>query len=134
MEAFTAWPLALYFTATVALIAVLLGLSWLLGERHTAPATAEAYESGMPPTGDARVKLSPQFYLVAMFFVIFDLEVAFVVAWAVAARDVGWPGFVEISIFVAVLLIGLAWLWRIGALDWGSTSRLRQFMGLDETS
>ena len=89
------WPLAAYFSVVILLTAVILGLSYVLGERHKERATGEPYESGILPTGSARVRLSVKFYLIAMFFLIFDLEAAFVFAWAVALREVGWTGFLD---------------------------------------
>jgi NADH-quinone oxidoreductase subunit A len=70
--------------------------------------------------GSAHVRLSARFYLIAMFFVIFDLEAVFVFAWAVAARELGWPGYWEMAIFVGLLVVALAYLWRLGALDWSA--------------
>jgi NADH-quinone oxidoreductase subunit A len=101
----------------------MLGLSYVLGEHHRDRSTAEPYESGIIPTGSARLRLSVKFYLTAMFFVIFDLEAAFIFAWAIAFRQVGWTGYIEILIFVGVLLAGLVYLWRQGALDWTSKAR-----------
>jgi NADH-quinone oxidoreductase subunit A len=119
------WPLAVYLAAVVVLVAGMLGLSFLLGQRHAERATGQPYESGVLPTGSAHVRFSAQFYLVAMLFVIFDLEAVFLVAWAVAFRQVGWVGYVGAVAFVGVLGVGLAYEWRMGALDWG-TSRLRR--------
>ncbi|MGH7926959.1 MAG: NADH-quinone oxidoreductase subunit A [Candidatus Binatia bacterium] len=93
-------------------------LSHFLGQRHRERATDEPYESGIPVTGSARVRLSANFYLVAMFFLIFDLESVFIFAWAISAREVGWAGYVEIVIFIAILVAALVYLWRLGALDW----------------
>ena len=73
----------------------------------------------MPPTGSARLRLRASYYLVAMLFVVFDLEAAFIYAWAVSVRQTGWAGYIEILVFVAVLAVGLVYLWRAGALDWG---------------
>lgn len=117
------WPLAVYFLVVVLAVAGLLVLSWLLGERHRERATVLPYESGMLPTGSARLRFSADFYLVAVFFVIFDLEAAFILAWAVAARPLGWPGYAGVAVFVAVLLAALVYLWRVGALDWGTRRR-----------
>jgi NADH-quinone oxidoreductase subunit A len=114
------WPLAVYAAIVALLVAGMLGLSYLLGERHCEPATGEPYESGIVSTGTAQVRLSVKFYLVAMFFVVFDLEAVFLFAWAVAAREAGWPGYLEVSIFVAVLAAALAYVWKLGGLDWGS--------------
>ncbi|MGD8855052.1 MAG: NADH-quinone oxidoreductase subunit A [Chloroflexota bacterium] len=112
------WPLALYAGLVVIVVGAMLGLSYILGERHKERATGEPYESGIVPTGSARIRLSVKYYLVAVFFVIFDLEAAFIFAWAVAFRDLGWAGYVEIVIFIGVLMAGLLYIWRNGALDW----------------
>jgi NADH-quinone oxidoreductase subunit A len=112
------WPLVLYFALVVFVVSTMVLLSYVLGQRHNERATADPYESGMPVTGSARVRLSAKFYLVAMFFVIFDLEAVFIFAWAVAAREVGWAGYIEILVFIAVLSAALLYLWRLGALDW----------------
>jgi NADH-quinone oxidoreductase subunit A len=117
-------PLALHFGAVVALIGAMLGVSWILGPRHQELYTGEPYESGIIPTGTPQGRLSVHFYLVAIFFVIFDLEAVFLYAWAVSARETGWFGYVEAVIFIVVLLLGLAYLWRQGALDWGTRARL----------
>lgn len=112
------WPLVLYATLVLTVVSAMLGLSYVLGERHKERATDEPYESGIVSTGSARVRLSVKYYLVAVFFVIFDLEAAFIFAWAVAFRELGWAGYAEIIIFIGVLLAGLLYLWRNGALDW----------------
>ena len=114
------WPIGVYFIAVVVLLAGMLSISWVLGERHKEHATDEPFESGMPITGTARQRLTAKFYLVAMFFVIFDLEAVFIIAWALAARPLGWAGYIEILIFIGVLLAALVYLWRLGALDWGT--------------
>ena len=114
------WPLGVYFIAVVVLLIIILALSYILGERHKEHATDEPYEAGAPIIGSARQRLTAKFYLVAMFFVIFDLEAVFIIAWAVAARPLGWAGYIEIMIFIGVLLAALVYLWRLGALDWGS--------------
>jgi NADH-quinone oxidoreductase subunit A len=104
----------------------MIGASWLLGERHRDPHTALPYESGIVSEGSARVRLNVKFYLVAMFFVIFDLEAVFIFAWAIAARELGWAGYAEVVIFIGILLAALAYLWRMGALDWGAMLHKRQ--------
>lgn len=115
------WPLAAYAALVAIVVTGILGLSALLGERHRGRARDDPYESGLAPTGSARVRFPVHFYLVAMFFVIFDVEAVFVFAWAVCAREVGVAGYVEILVFVGVLLAALAYLWRDGALDVGAT-------------
>lgn len=120
----TSWPFVVYGTAVFLLVAAMLGLSYVLGERHKDRARNEPYESGIMATGSARLRLSAKFYLVAMFFVIFDLEAVFIVAWAIGLMELGWAGYIEIVIFIGVLLAALVYLWRLGALDWGpQTSR-----------
>jgi NADH-quinone oxidoreductase subunit A len=113
------WPLAAYFGIIVLLVVAMLAVSYVLGERHRAHATGEPYESGMLPTGSARLLFPAEYYLVAMFFVIFDLESVFVFAWAIAIRPLGWGGYWAMIIFIALLLAALLYLWRVGALDWG---------------
>ncbi len=113
-----AWQFLLYAAATIVLIAVMIGASAVLGPRHREKATVEPFESGIVSVGTARYRFPVRFYLVAMFFVVFDVETVFVTAWAIAFRQVGWPGYWEMLIFVAVLLVALAYLWRLGGLDW----------------
>ena len=117
------WPLAIYFAAVVVIVIGMLSLSYVLGEKHKQRTTGEPYESGMPPTGPARLHFDVKFYLVATFFVVFDLEAVFLFAWAVAARELGWAGYVEVTAFIGVVLAALVYLWRIGALEWGSKPR-----------
>ncbi|MEX2264179.1 MAG: NADH-quinone oxidoreductase subunit A [Bryobacteraceae bacterium] len=111
-------PLAAYFGLTVLLAAGILGASYVLGERHREPATRHPYEAGVASAGSARVRLSARFFLLAMFFVIFDLEAIFLFAWAVAARELGWSAYWEVVVFVGILGATLAYLWRVGGLDW----------------
>lgn len=112
------WPLLVYFVFVVVLVAAVLVASYLLGPRHSEPATAEPYEGGIVSQGSAHVRFSMRYYLVAMFFVVFDLEAVFVYAWAGAAREVGWAGYWGVALFVATLAAALLYLWRAGALDW----------------
>jgi NADH-quinone oxidoreductase subunit A len=117
------WPLAVYFAIVIALVVMLLGLSALLGQRHRERATSLPYESGIVSTGSARLRFGARFYLLAVFFVIFDLEAAFIFAWAVALREIGWTGYIEGVVFIAVLLTALTYLWRIGGLDFVTPHR-----------
>jgi NADH-quinone oxidoreductase subunit A len=112
------WPLATYLVIVAVLVVAMLGLSFVLGQRHHDRATDSPYESGVLSQGSARVRLSAKFYLVAMLFVIFDLEAVFIFAWAISVRETGWTGYAEASLFIAVLLATLFYLWRVGALDW----------------
>jgi len=115
--------MAVYFFAVVALVAFMILLSYFLGERHRERATGEPYESGILSTGTARVRFDVKFYLVAVFFVVFDLEAVFIFAWAVSLRELKWAGYVEILIFIGVLMAALVYLWRLGALEWGSRTK-----------
>ncbi len=122
----TLWPLAVYFASVIFLVGIgMLGLSCFLGQRHKDRATDEPYESGILSQGTARIRLSAKFYHVAIFFVVFDLEAVFIFAWAVAIRELGWMGYIEAIIFIGVLFAGLVYLWRLGALDWGSRPRIQ---------
>jgi NADH-quinone oxidoreductase subunit A len=113
------WPIVVYFGAVLVVVGGMLGLSYVLGQRHTRrEIDADPYESGMVPIGSARVRFDVMFYLNAMFFVLFDLETMFIVAWAVAFRESGWVGYIEMVIFILVLFAALVYLWRMGALDW----------------
>ena len=114
------WPLGVYVAVVLGLVGAMLGLSYVLGQRHHDRSTDFPYESGILSEGSARVRLSAKFYLVAMFFVIFDLEAVFLFAWAVAVRETGWIGYAEAFVFIFVLLVALGYLWRVGALEWGS--------------
>jgi NADH-quinone oxidoreductase subunit A len=120
------WPLGVYVAAVLALVASMLVLSWLLGQRHTGQGTGEPYESGITPTGSARLRFAAEFYLVAMFFVIFDLEAVFIFVWAVAARELGWRGYLGLVVFIGVLVAALLYEWRTGALDWWARPRYGQ--------
>ena len=112
--------LAVYLGLVVILIGVLMLVTHLSGERHLERGTGMPYESGVPPTGSARLRLSADFYLIAMFFVIFDISAVFLFAWAVAARELGWPGYVAALVFMGETAAGLAYLWRRGAFNWGA--------------
>jgi NADH-quinone oxidoreductase subunit A len=114
------WPLGVYVALVLGLVGVMLGLSYALGQHHHDRSTDFPYESGILSEGSARVRLSAKFYLVAMFFVIFDLEAVFLFAWAVAVRETGWAGYAEAFIFIFILLVALGYLWRVGAVEWGS--------------
>jgi NADH-quinone oxidoreductase subunit A len=114
------WPLGVYAALVLGLVGAMLGLSYVLGQRHHDRSTDFPYESGILSEGSARVRLSAKFYLIAMFFVIFDLEAVFLFAWAVAVREAGWVGYAEAFIFIFILLVALGYLWRVGALEWGS--------------
>jgi NADH-quinone oxidoreductase subunit A len=119
----TLWAFGVYFLLVLALVITMLIVSYFLGQRHQERATGSPYESGIVSTGSAHVRLSAKFYLVAMFFVIFDLEAVFIFAWAVVGRALGWTGYFEVLVFSGILIAALVYLWRLGALDWGSLQR-----------
>ena len=112
-------PFMVYAFAVVAIAGIMIGLSWVLGERHKEKTTGEPYESGIPPTGNARLRFSSHFYLIAMFFVIFDLDAAFIIAWAVSFRELGLPGYIGIAVFILILMVVLMYELKIGAVSFG---------------
>lgn len=118
-----AWAITAYVGLTFAIIAIMLGASWLLGGRAWGRAKDEPFESGVVGAGSTRLRLSAKFYLVAMFFVIFDVEAVFLFAWSISVRESGWPGLIEAFIFIFVLLASLVYLWKIGGLEWAPESR-----------
>jgi NADH-quinone oxidoreductase subunit A len=113
------WPIIVYGAIVLSLIGAILGLSYVLGQHHKERATDEVYESGILSTGSARLRFSSQFYLIAMLFVIFDVETVFIFSWAIAFRELGWYGYMGVFVFIALLVIVLIYEWRNGALDFG---------------
>jgi NADH-quinone oxidoreductase subunit A len=113
------WPLFLYAGIVIVLLGAILTLSYLLGQHHNDRATGKPYEGGIEQTGSARLRFSAQFYLVAMLFVIFDIEAVFIMLWALGFYELGWPGYIGASIFVAQLVVVLIYEWGTGALDIG---------------
>lgn len=112
------WPIVVYFVAVMILVGGMLAVGYFFGAKSRQRPGADPYESGMLPIGSARVRFDVRFFLNAMFFVVFDLETMFIVAWAVAFRNAGWAGYIVVVIFIVVLLAALIYLWRLGALDW----------------
>ena len=100
---------------------VMIGLSVLLGPKNPTPEKSAPYECGMPAVGDARERQSIRFYLVAMIFLLFDIEVAFLYPWAVALRSLGWTGYVQVVLFTVVLVSGYVYVWKKGALNWSNS-------------
>ncbi len=115
--------LLVYLAAVLGLVTVLLLASHYLGERRSGRGRLEPFESGIVPLGFGRFRLSAQFYVVAMLFVLFDMEVVFVIAWAIAFREVGWFGYGAAMVFLLILTAALVYEWRMGALDWGKKQR-----------
>ena len=119
------WPFVVYFVAVLMLVATMLGLSFVLGQRRANQATNTPFESGVLSVGSPQIHMSVEFYLVAIFFVIFDLETVFIFAWAVAFFELGWEGFAAVSVFILVLGVALVYELSTGALDWGIKTRSR---------
>ena len=113
------WPLLLYGAIVLTLVGAMLGLSYFLGQRHKDHATNEPYEGGILSEGSARIRFSSQFYMIAMLFVIFDVETIFIVSWAIAFEELGWYGYFGVLIFIILLVVVLIYEWRNGALDFG---------------
>lgn len=113
------WPLLMYAGIAVFLLTTIITLSYLLGQRHRERATNLPYEGGIQQAGSARLRFSAQFYLVAMLFVIFDVEAMFIMLWALGFYDLGWPGYIGVSIFIGQLVVVLIYEWGIGALNIG---------------
>jgi NADH-quinone oxidoreductase subunit A len=113
------WPFLVYSAAAIFIVAGMIGLSHILGEHHHEKLTDEPYESGIQPTGNARLRFTSHFYLIAMFFVIFDLDAAFIMAWAVSFRELGLVGYLGVAVFILILMVVLVYELSIGALDFG---------------
>ena len=123
-------PFLLYASIVLTVVVVMLGLSFFLGQRINRKDKNTPFESGIISVGSAQFRMSVDFYLTAILFIIFDLEVVFLFAWAVSIREAGWLGFIEISVFSFILVIALIYLWRIGALDWRTSVQRRQLRGV----
>lgn len=112
------FPLLVIFALAAIVVLLLLLVAWKIGPKSINPAKAEPFESGNPPRGDARIRFSVKFYLIAMLFLIFDLEVVFLYPWAIYFRQLGVFGLVQMGIFLLILTIGYIYVWKKGALDW----------------
>ena len=102
--------------------AVNVGLGMLIGPRRPSAEKLAPYECGMPPVGDARERHPVKFYLVAMIFLLFDIEIAFLYPWAMAIRELRWTGFIQLILFFLILVAGYVYVWRKGVFDWGRES------------
>ena len=118
------WAFAVYVIGAICICLTMIGVAALLGGRAYGRAKNRPFESGIESVGNARLRFSAKVYLVAMFFVIFDVEALYLFAWSVSVRESGWVGFIEATIFITLLLVGLIYLWRIGALDWAPKKRV----------
>lgn len=124
MNAGFLWPFLVYLGGVFGLVVTMLGVAHFLGQRRLDPATNEPFESGVIPATGSKMPVSVEFYLVAIFFVLFDLETVFIFAWAVAFYELGWAGYAAIMVFIAVLLVALVYAWRLGVLEWGRKTRV----------
>jgi len=119
-------PILIFLGIAVVLSVVFIGAAVLVAKQKPDDAKLSAYECGFEAFEDSRSQFDIRFYLVAILFIIFDLEVVFLFAWAVSVRESGWLGFIEISVFIFILIVALVYLWRIGALDWRTEIQKRQ--------
>ncbi len=117
------FSLVAYGLMIIALIALLLFIASWLGEKTSNSEKSRPYESGVIPTGNARLRYPVPFYLVAIFFLLFDVEGAYIFSWAIAWETLGWAGWLQISFFIVVLILGLVYIWQKGGLEWGPTGK-----------
>lgn len=117
------FSLGIYAFIVLGLVALLLFFASWLGEKKSNPEKLRPYESGIIPTGSARLRYPVPFFLVAIFFLIFDVEAAYIFSWAISYDSLGWAGWLQISFFIFVLLLGLLYIWKKGGLEWGPTSK-----------
>ena len=115
------FSLVIFGLMVMALIGLLLFIASWLGEKKPNTEKMRPYESGVIPTGSARLRYPVPFYLVAIFFLLFDVEGAYIFAWAIAWEKLGWTGWLQISFFIVVLIVGLVYVWKKGGLEWGPT-------------
>jgi NADH-quinone oxidoreductase subunit A len=112
-------PFLIHCLLVIGLTTAIISLSWLIGERKPTRAKMAPYESGMTPVGDARGRFSVQFYLVAMLFILFDVEAVFLYPWAVILRDLKHFGLGEMFVYIGIVLVGFFYVWKKGVLEWG---------------
>ena len=112
------FPLLVMFALVAVVVLALLLVASYIGPKSTNPAKAQPFESGNAPRGDARIRFSIRFYLIAMLFLVFDLEVVFLYPWAIYFRQLGIFGLVQMGIFLVILTVGYIYVWKKGALDW----------------
>src|SRR5215472_5066817 len=115
-------PLLLHFGIATAIASAIVVLSWFIGQHKPNLAKLSPYECGVAPVGDARERFSVKFYLVAMLFILFDVEAIFLYPWAVILRELKMFGFWEMLVYVGIVLVGLFYVWKKGVIDWGHTT------------
>jgi len=111
-------PIAVLIVLSTALAFLVIALGHLFGPRRPNPRKSEPYESGMRPYGPARRRIPVHYYLIAVLFILFDIEIVFMLPWAVVLREIKLQGLIAMLVFIAILLIGLVYAWKIGALEW----------------
>ena len=116
MIEYVAIALMVVLSTVVALIAI--GLGYLFGPKKQSEAKSMPYESGMNPYGEGTRRMPVRFYLIAVLFILFDIEVVFFLPWAIVFRQLGLFGLIEMMIFIVILLVGYAYAWKKGALEW----------------
>jgi NADH-quinone oxidoreductase subunit A len=114
----TYFPIGVVLLVATGLAFLLLGLANILGPRRPNPAKSDPFECGSVPVGSARDRFGVKFYVVALLFIVFDIEAVFLFPWAVLVTELGWAGYVEMLIFAATLVVGLAYVWKKGVIDW----------------
>ena len=119
------FSLTIFGVLILVFIASQLFVAHWLGEKKKNAEKLRAYESGIIPTGTARLRYPVPFYMVAIFFLLFDVEAAFIFSWAIAFKELGWAGWLQISFFIVVLILGLVYIWNKGGLEWGPTAKKR---------
>jgi NADH-quinone oxidoreductase subunit A len=117
------WPFVVYGIAVISLVSVMLLLSYVLGERHREPATNDVYEGGVIADGTARVLFPVHFYIIALFFVIFDIQGVFIIAWAISIKSLGWSGYITICTFIGIFLCVFIYEWSVGAMNFGPDAK-----------
>ena len=118
-------PLLMHFLVASALAGVIVLLSWIIGQRKPTRAKLSPYECGMAPIGDARERFSVKFYMVAMLFILFDVEAIFLYPWAVILKDLKMFGFWEMMVYLGIFLVGFFYVWKKGVLEWGVSAARR---------
>lgn len=111
-------PILVFMGLGIGIALLLITLGRLIGPNHPNPAKDSQYECGFEPFADARLKFDVRYYLIAILFIIFDLEVAFLFPWAVLLKEMAWPGVIAMAVFLTLLLIGFVYEWKKGALEW----------------
>jgi NADH-quinone oxidoreductase subunit A len=111
-------PILVHVLVVFVIAAAIMGLSAWVGVKRPSREKLAPYECGIPPVGDARERFSVSYYLVGMLFILFDVEIAFLFPWAVVYRSLRWFGFIEMSLYIGILLAGYLYIWKKGALDW----------------